>query len=63
LGPGEDEVGKRGDGNAWDIEACTEVIPEADAELGAGLGEGEEGIAGIADAPLKGTAEPWLTPS
>jgi hypothetical protein len=56
LGPGEDEVWKGRDGNAWDIEACTEVVPKADAELGAGLGEGEEGIARIATEIATGAA-------
>jgi hypothetical protein len=39
LGPGEDQVGERRDGGAWEVEPCAEVIPEADAEFGAGLGE------------------------
>jgi hypothetical protein len=41
LGPGEDRVGKRRDGGAWEVEPCAEVIPEADAVLGAGLGEAD----------------------
>jgi hypothetical protein len=48
LGSGEDQVGKRRGDGAWDIEPCAEVTPEADAEFGAGLGEGEEGIARVA---------------
>jgi hypothetical protein len=42
------KVGKWRDVGAWDIEPGAEVIPKADAELGAGLGEAEEGIAGVA---------------
>jgi hypothetical protein len=30
------------------VEPVAEIIPESDAELGAGLGEAEEGIATIA---------------
>jgi hypothetical protein len=48
LGRGEDQVGKRRDVGAWDIEPCAEVIPKAGAELGEGLGEAEKGIAGVA---------------
>jgi hypothetical protein len=48
-GSGEDELGQRGDGGCvGDGEACAEVGPKADAELGAGFGEGEEGVATIA---------------
>ena len=38
------------------VEPCAEVIPEADAELGAGFGEAEKGIAGVATAIASGTA-------
>jgi hypothetical protein len=56
LGPGEDQAGKRRDGRTWDIEPCAEIIPEADAELGAGLGEAKEGIARVATAIAAGAA-------
>jgi hypothetical protein len=49
-------VGRRRDCDAWDIEASTEVIPETDAELGAGLGKGEESIAGVAAGIAAGAA-------
>ena len=50
MGSGEDQAGKRRDGGTLNIEPCAEVVPVADAELGAGLGEREEGIARIATA-------------
>src|SRR5229473_2828346 len=40
-----DEFREVGDGSvSGDIEPGTEIIPEGDAELGAGFGEAEEGI-------------------
>ena len=54
MGSGEDEAGKRRDGGTSNIEPCAEVVPVTDAELGAGLGEGEEGIARIATAIAAG---------
>ena len=56
MGSGEDQVGKRRDGGTLNVEPCAEVIPEADAELGAGFGEAEKGIAGVATAIASGTA-------
>jgi hypothetical protein len=56
LGSGEDQAGKRWDGGTSNIEPCAEVVPVADAELGAGLGEREEGIARIATAIAAGPA-------
>jgi hypothetical protein len=56
LGSGEDQVGKRREGGTSNIEPCAEVVPVTDAELGAGLGEGEEGIARIATAIAAGPA-------
>jgi hypothetical protein len=53
LGSGEDQAGKRRDGGTSNIEPCAEVVPVADAEFGAGLGEGDEGIARIATAMLR----------
>src|ERR1700704_2020247 len=44
-----DELREVGDGwVAGDDEPGAEVVPERDAELGAGLGEAEEGIAAVA---------------
>src|SRR6202140_5833439 len=44
-----DELREVGDGwVAGDDEPRAEVVPERDAELGAGLGEAEEGIAAVA---------------
>jgi hypothetical protein len=31
---------------AWDLEAGAEIVPEADAELGAGLHQAEDDVAG-----------------
>jgi hypothetical protein len=56
LGPGEDQGGKRRDGGAWEVEPCAEVIPEADAVLGAGLGEAEEGVSCVATEIAAGAA-------
>src|SRR5262249_36538052 len=43
-----DEVLEEWDGGAaWDGEPCAEVVPERDAELCAGLGETEEGVAAV----------------
>jgi hypothetical protein len=50
-------LGKRRDsGCAWDSEPCAEVVAKIDAELGAGLGEGEEGVATVATDIAAGAA-------
>ena len=52
-----DDFGEGGDFlAAWDGEACAEVVPEGDAELGAGLGEAEEGVAAVAAGVAAGSA-------
>ncbi len=56
MGSGEDQIRKGEDGATRDIEPCAEVIPEADAELGAGLCEPEEGIARVAAEIATGAA-------
>ena len=53
---GEDQAGKGRGCGSWDTEPRAEVIPEADAELGAGLGEREEGVAGVATRIAAGAA-------
>jgi hypothetical protein len=57
FGSGEDQLGKRrDDGCAWGGEPCPEVILKCDAELGAGLGEGEEGVATVSAEVAAGAA-------
>src|SRR4051812_48913841 len=49
LGSRSDQVGQVRDcGLAGDAEPGAEVVPEAEAELGAGLGQAEEGVAAVA---------------
>src|SRR3954466_16378466 len=44
-----DEVSKARNGGAfWEADPVAEVVPEGDAELLAGLGEAEEGVAAVA---------------
>ena len=40
---------------AWDGETRAEVVPEGDAELGAGLGEAQEGVAAVAAGVATGS--------
>jgi hypothetical protein len=57
FGLGKDQLGKRRDDScAWGGEPCPEVIPKSDAELGAGLGEGEEGVATVSAKVASGAA-------
>ena len=43
-----DEIGEVGNLMVgWCIEPMAEIVPEEDAELAAGLGEAEEGIAAV----------------
>jgi hypothetical protein len=52
-----DDFGERGDFLAgWDLEACAEVVPEGDAEFGAGLVEAQEGVAAVAAGVAAGSA-------
>src|SRR5216684_4732679 len=52
-----DEFREVGDGSvSGDIEPGTEIIPEGDAELGAGFGEAEEGIPAVASGIAAGAA-------
>ena len=52
-----DEVGqRRNDRLIWDGESAAEVVPESDAQLGAGLGQAKEGIAAIATDIAAGAA-------
>ncbi len=41
---------------AWNREACAEVVPEGDADLGAGVVEPEEGVAAVAAGVAAGSA-------
>src|SRR3982074_3419812 len=52
-----DEFREVGDGSvSGDIEPGAEIIPEGDAELGAGFGEAEEGIPAVASGIAAGAA-------
>ena len=52
-----DEVGEVGNlAVRRGIESIAEIVPEEDAELAAGLGEAEEGIAAIASGVAAGSA-------
>ena len=52
-----DEVGeRRNDRLIWDGELAAEVVPESDAQLGAGLGQAKEGIPAVATDIAAGTA-------
>src|ERR1700686_1564623 len=52
-----DEGWEAGDGGLiWDFEPVGGVVPEGDAELGAGFGQSEEGIAAIATGLAAGAA-------
>jgi len=52
-----DDVWQEADfGVARNGEPCAEVVPEGDAELGAGLAEAEEGVAAIAADIAAGSA-------
>src|SRR6266852_3551508 len=52
-----DEFREVGEGSvSGDIEPGTEIIPEGDAELGAGFGEAEEGIPAVASGIAAGAA-------
>ena len=49
LGARSDQVGQvRDSGLAGDAEPGAEVVPEAEAKLGAGFGQAEEGIPAVA---------------
>src|SRR3954465_6120461 len=57
LGSRSDQVGQvRDAGLAWDAEPGAEVVPKAEAELGAGLGQAEEGVAAVAAQVAAGAA-------
>ena len=57
-------MGKRRDsGSARDSEPCSEIIPKADAELGAGLEEGQEGVATVATEIAAGAARDFAPES
>src|SRR6266702_712424 len=48
-GSGDEQFGQIWEGRAArDGQSCTEVVPERDFELGASLGDAEEGVAAIA---------------
>src|SRR3954470_1431949 len=52
-----DEVSEaRNGGASWDADPVAEVVPEGDAELLAGLGEAEEGVAALAAKIALGAA-------
>ena len=52
-----DEVGqRRNDRLIWDGKSAAEVVPESDAQLGAGLGQAKEGIPAVATDIAAGTA-------
>ena len=56
-GSDSDQVGQVwNDALAWDAEPVAEVVPEAEAELGAGLGQAEEGVAAVAAQIAVGAA-------
>ena len=56
MGSDEDQIRKGRNGDARDVEPCAEVIPQANAEFGGGLGELEEGIARVATEIASGAA-------
>ena len=57
LGACADDFGEGGELRAaWDGEACAEVVPKGDAELGAGLVETEKGVAAVATGVAAGSA-------
>src|SRR3712207_5473878 len=57
LAASSDQVGQVwNDALAWDTEPGAEVVPEAEAELGAGLGQAEKGVAAVASGIDPGAA-------
>src|SRR5215208_163421 len=57
LAASSDEVGQvRDSGLVRDSEPSAKVVPEAEAELGTGLGQAEEGVPAIASGVAAGSA-------